>query len=337
MLTDYQTILVCPLDWGLGHASRCVPIIKKLTEEGKKVIVGADKAPLSFLQKEFPEIETIVVPGQPISYSAKGSSLKLFCEAVKFYRFIKKEHLLLDKIIEEKKIDCVVSDNRYGLYSKKIKSIIITHQIFPKTPVGEGYLTKKISKLLDKFNEVWVPDYEGEKNLSGELSHNKNKRPKNLKYIGPLSRFDRIDSSKIKEYKYDVCAIVSGPEPQRSIFEKEIEQAVINQKLRVVFFRGKPESVRTAPHANIKVFNHASTGEMQKTILQSKLIVCRSGYSSIMDLTLLSKNAILVATPGQYEQEYLANLHKNNPLFLIQKQGALNIKKAITNLTYNNL
>lgn len=313
--------MVCPLDWGLGHASRCVPIINKFIKEGKKVVIGADKAPLAFLKQEFPELEIVIIPGVPIMYDKNGSLLKLFCEAVKFYRFIKKEHQLLDKIILEKKIDCVVSDNRYGLYSKKIKSIIITHQIFPKTPFGESFLIKRINTLLGNFNEVWVPDYKGEKTLSGDLSHGEQKKPKNIKYIGPLSRFKKINSAATKDYKYDICAIISGPEPQRSMFEKEIEEKVLSGGLTAVIFRGKPEEKIIKSPSNIKVFNHASTKEMQRAILESKLVICRSGYTSIMDLATLNKKAILVATPGQTEQEYLAKLHKNNPLFLIQKQG----------------
>lgn len=310
-----------------------MPIIEYLVSEGNNVIVGADKAPLAFLKQEFPAIETVVIPGYEVNYSKNGSSIKLFCEAIRFYGFIKKENTFLNKILKERHIDLVISDNRYGLYSKSTKSTIITHQIFPKSPVGQGFFQKKILALLKNFDEVWVPDFESEKNLSGELSRSqKSQIP--LKFIGPKSRFERLSVNSRKNFDlvFDVCAIISGPEPQRSIFEKAVLSQIEKYNLSAVVFRGMPENKKLNTLKNISVYNHAGSQKMYESIMKSRFVVCRSGYSSIMDMYILKKKTLLVATPNQTEQEYLANYHKSNDLFFVQKQTELDIKKAIDSL-----
>lgn len=354
--------MVCPLDWGLGHATRSVPLINQFLEEGHEVIIGADKSPLAFLNQEFPSLKTVVIPGFEIDYGEKGSALKLFYESVKFYNFIKKEKQFIDVFLEKNKIDLIVSDNRYGLYSDKVESIIITHQLYPKAPVGEKLLHLKIEKLLKNFNEVWIPDNEGENNLSGDLAHLK---PFNHphKFIGPLSRFSTNNLPPKKEgwggvkEEFDICAIISGPEPQRTIFEKLVLEQIEKHQLKAVVVRGLPESsVIASCHPecsteksrsvvegdtkqsvnideipgqarndeNIKIFNHLNTKELQEYILKSKKVVCRSGYSSIMDLTVLGKKAILVPTPGQTEQEYLVGY--NNKNYSYQNQNEFSLK-----------
>jgi uncharacterized protein (TIGR00661 family) len=318
-----KTILVCPLDWGLGHATRCVPIVRQFLAEGHRVIIGADKNSKAFLQHEFPELKTITIPGYEVEYGKKGSSLKLFFESVKFYNFIKKEKQLLDELLQKHQIDMIVSDNRYGLYSNKVESIIITHQLFPKALIGERTAHKKIAQLLDNFDEVWIPDNEGENNLSGELSHLKPFEQKH-EFIGPLSRF--VQPTKTFEIEFDVCAIISGPEPQRTIFEELILQQIEKHQLKAVVVSGKPSSSISSTQHSTLLFNHLPTEQLQEYILKSKLVVCRSGYSSIMDLTVLGKKAILVPTPGQTEQEYLAEYHNTKEQFIVQQQNELNLK-----------
>lgn len=349
--------MVCPLNWGLGHATRCVPLINQFLEEGHQVIIGADKNPLAFLQQEFPTLKTVIIPGVEIDYGEKGRALKLFYESIKFYNFIKKEKQFIDAFLWENKIDMIISDNRYGLYSNKVESIIITHQLYPKAPVGEKILHHKIEKLLCNFNEIWIPDYEGENNLSGDLAHlNPFNQPH--KFIGPLSRFEKpklVTSSAFEERKnvsrseqvfdYDICAIISGPEPQRTIFEELILEQIEKHKLNAVVVRGIPEAGRLKTEAGslnldseelltsslklpTRIYNHLPTHQLQEYILKSQLVICRSGYSSIMDLTVLGKKAILVPTPGQTEQEYLAEYHNKNKLFVVQEQNNLDFKQG---------
>jgi uncharacterized protein (TIGR00661 family) len=317
-----KKILVCPLDWGLGHTTRCVPLIRQFLDEGHQVIIGGDKNPLAFLQQEFSELPTIKIPGYEIEYDEKGSSLKLFYESIKFYNFIKKEKKFIDQILDEQEIDMIVCDNRYGLYSKNVESIIITHQIYPKAPVGEKILHQKIEKLLVNFDSVWIPDYEGENNLSGDLSHLKAFNHPH-KFIGPLSRFKK---AKEQESEFDICAIISGPEPQRTVFEKLVRGQIEADNLKAVVVRGLPNS-NTNNDKN--VFNHLSTEELQKYMMKSKLVVCRAGYSSIMDLSVLGKKALLVPTPGQTEQEYLGQYHFEKNNFYIQTQNKFDLQKGL--------
>lgn len=330
-MEEKKTILVCPLDWGLGHATRCVPLIKQFLVEGNEVIIGADKNPLAFLQQEFPTLKTVVIPGYEVNYGEKGSTLKLFYESVNFFNFIKEEHSFIDKIIEDYNIDLLVSDNRYGLYSDKVKSIIITHQLFVKAPFGEKIAHQKIEKLINKFDECWIPDVAGENNLSGDLSHLHSIKIKH-KFIGPLSRFTfkkNVTLSGVEEY--DVIAIISGPEPQRTIFEKLIFDEIERNKLKAVVVLGKPnqELLDGSQELGTKVFNHLETSLLREYIQKSKVVVCRAGYSSIMDLAALNKKAILVPTPGQTEQEYLAKYHHKKGGFYSLKQSEFDLGKGI--------
>lgn len=329
-----QTILICPLDWGLGHTTRCVPIINKLLRLNYKVIIGADKNPLAFLQQEFPNIQYVVIPGYEVSYDEKGSFFKLFTESLKFNNFIKKEHELIDDIIKKHNIDIIISDNRYGLYSKKVKSILITHQLYPKVPIGKAIAHHKIEKLIANFDRCWIPDTETSENLSGDLAHLK---PFNHRhqFIGVLSRFSNLaslDTLIEQTYNFDLIAILSGPEPQRSIFEKLILDQIEKHNLKAIIVRGLPNcslSGAEMHNSELTVFNHLQTEELHKYIQQSKLVVCRAGYSSIMDLATLNKKAILVPTPGQTEQEYLAKYHHKKGNFYTQQQNELDLKKAI--------
>ena len=250
----------------------------------------------------------------------------MFYESVKFFNFIKKEKQFIDIFLEDNHIDMIVSDNRYGLYSDKVESVIITHQLYPKAPAGEKLLHQKIEKLLSNFNAIWIPDVVGEKNLSGDLSHLK---PFNHphKFIGPLSRFLSFELPPIKEgwggveEEFDICAIISGPEPQRTIFEKLIFEQIRKYHLKAVVVRG-------LPNCNSKnekfVFNHLPTNKLQDYISKSRVVLCRSGYSSIMDLAVLKKQAILVPTPGQTEQEYLVGY--NNKYHSYQNQNEFSLK-----------
>mgnify|MGYP006090426745 CR=1 FL=1 len=325
-----KTILICPLDWGLGHATRCVPLINQFIADGHDVLIGADKKPLAFLKQEFPTLKTVVIPGYEVTYSKKGSALKLLYESVKFFNFIKEEHSFIDKIIEENNVDLLISDNRYGLWSKKIKSIIITHQLYVKAPLGEKIAYQKIEKLVGNFDECWVPDVIGKVNLSGDLSHlHPIKVPH--KFIGSLSRFPVSDLTiQIKE-EYDVIAIISGPEPQRTLFEKLVFKEIERNKLKAIVVRGLPggNSELKTQNYTVKIFNHLATPLLEEYILKSKTVVCRAGYSSIMDLVALRKPALLIPTPGQTEQEYLANYHLDQGNFHSQEQINFDLEKGL--------
>ncbi len=135
---------------------------------------------------------------------------------------------------------------------------------------------------------------EGENNLSGELSHSP-RSPSNIFYVGILSRFNKTDDRNSEEFKYDIMAIVSGPEPQRSVFEKMILKELEQTKLKALVVCGKTE----IPHKreilnNIEKAPHLNSDEMHSAILASKIIISRPGYSTVMDLATLGKKCIFI-------------------------------------------
>lgn len=323
-----KRILICPLDWGLGHATRCIPLIRLLLEQNAEVIIAADKRPLELLKQEFPDLKFITLKGYEINYPKSGSmALSMILSIPKILIGIKREHIELDKIIDEQAIDIVISDNRYGCWSKKVKSIFITHQLMIKSPFGENFLHKKILNYVKIYDECWVPDSSEQKNnLSGDLAH-EYPLPENAHFIGPLSRFTAIEKS---EFKYDVMAIISGPEPQRTIFERIISEQLFKSGLKSMIVFGLPESKKKLEQKqNVTMIAHLHSAEMQNAILKSKIIIARSGYSTIMDLAILNKKAIFIPTPGQTEQEYLAEMLMNKQIAFSQNQNKIDLAKAI--------
>jgi uncharacterized protein (TIGR00661 family) len=337
-----KTVLVCPLDWGLGHASRCVPIIQEFLNAGAKVIIGADKRPLAFLRNEFPELEWVEFPGFDILYPENGSMiLKMMGSVPRILKGIRKENALLKKIISEKNIDIVVSDNRFGLWNKKVKTVFITHQVMIKCPSFLGFieyfLYRTNLKYIKKFDECWIPDFDKKINLSGDLSHKYKCIPESF-FIGPLSRFNGkpLINHKDEDTEYDVIFILSGPEPQRTIFEHIIiDQLNRAKQLNALIVRGLTEEENTPSYGNNhEIYSHLPTDELLDKINKSKVVICRSGYSSIMDFASLGKKAILVPTPGQTEQEYLADFFKKQNIYYSEKQKHFNLMRALSRSSF---
>ena len=311
----------------MGHASRCIPIIRYLLECNCEVIIAADKRPLALLKAEFPSLEFIMMPGYNISYPTNGSmTLKMASSIPKIVSGIKREHELLEKLIETKKIDLVISDNRFGLWTKKIPCVFITHQVMIKSPLGENILHRLNKSYTDKFTYCWVPDVEGTENLSGDLSH-KFPLPKNAKYIGVLSRFTNT-SFPVKD---QLLVILSGPEPQRTLFERRVIHEIEKMKLNALIVQGITEKNNSEMvNANCKLTSNLKAADLQKEISSSKYILCRSGYSTIMDLAVLGKkNIIFVPTPGQTEQEYLAERFFRMNVAYSVSQKQFDLRKAV--------
>ncbi len=322
-----KRILICPLDWGLGHATRCIPIIRLLLKKNAEVLVAADAGSLALLKQEFPQLTFIPFKGYDISYPEKGSmKMKMMLSIPKIVSRIKAEQKELDLLIDKYKIDVVISDNRYGCHSAKTKSILITHQLMIKAPIGEALLHKKVVNFIGKYDECWVPDSTSAK-LSGDLAH-KYPLPENTFFIGALSRFNAPTESGTKTY--DVMAVVSGPEPQRSIFEKLVLEQLKKSDLKALLVCGKTEtSQKTETIKNVTVVSHLPAEKMKEAILQSDIILSRSGYSTIMDLAVLGKKAIFVPTPGQTEQEYLGKLFFERGIAFSQAQAKFDLQKAL--------
>jgi len=320
-LLPNKTILVAPLDWGIGHASRCIPIIKELLRLNQEVIVAADGAPLELLRKAFPELRFEVFPSFTPRYN-KGNSLvwPVLKQSPILLRQIVKDHRWVENFVRINKIDGIISDNRFGAYSKKVTSVFITHQLHIKPPdllAFSAPMLEFVNKMIIRnYSSCWIPDYEGKQALAGELSN----PPFNhisTKYIGPLSRFEAVNSTiESKQKDIDFLIMLSGPEPQRTLLENKVLDQLKGRNESVVILRGLPKAPdvpNTSP--NIKMLNHATDEQLYELISNARTVVARAGYSTIMDLVALRKPALLIPTPGQTEQEYLAEYHENNGLF----------------------
>lgn len=332
-MDNNKRILVCPLNWGLGHASRMVPVISQLINHGFTVVIGADEAPLRFLRNEFPSLDWVEFSSYKIKYSKHNTLVfKMLWSLPKVIQGIYKEHRQVREIIKQKQIDIVISDNRFGLWNKEVRTIFVTHQISIKTPAWLRFLEYPLYKIniyfIAKYNKCWIPDFENEPNLSGDLSH-KRKIPKHASFIGALSRFQGEELLSSKQNN-KILVILSGPEPQRTIFEKIIVSQLQNEDYDVTIVRGMVDDAHEyALGKNMQFISHLNSTQMRKEILSSDIVICRAGYSSIMDLVALNKTAILVPTPGQTEQGYLAKLHMKQKRFLCVKQSALNLQLDI--------
>lgn len=329
-------VLICPLDWGIGHATRCIPIIKELIHQNANVIIGADKQPLKLLKQEFPQLQFERFPGYRFAYPGDHKmALKMALQAPAILAGIKSENRFLKSLIKKLNIDAVISDNRFGLYDDNVYCVFITHQLTIKAPANLKFLEPILYKLnkyyISKYNECWVPDWEKNFTLSGELSH---KKPKvsNAYFIGPLSRFGKQKiSTNPQTYTYDFTVIISGPEPQRTIFEESVMEQVKTMKGRGVVVLGKPGLDGKEKKINdfVTVFSHLGSKKLEEVIINSKTIICRPGYSSIMDLVALGKQAVFIPTPGQTEQEYLAEYYFQHGMFLRMFQQNFDIKAAL--------
>ncbi len=305
-----KNILVAPLDWGLGHATRCVPIIKELLKNNT-VILGVTPLTKTILELEFPQLKKIELPAYEIEYSRTLPLwIKLGLSYPRLSGIIEKEKKLLDKLIADYKIEIVISDNRFGLYSSKAHCVFITHQVFLKAPAFQNLAQSVNKKYILKYNEVWVPDHaSNETNLSGELSHG-NHFHKNVKYIGPKSRLQDVICD-VEKNKYDYLILLSGPEQGRTTLEEALLKKAEAANKRISVVRGTQLEVKRQLAVGsevLDVFDFPSKEVLKKLILSSQTIICRSGYSTLMDMHVLGKNElILIPTPGQTEQEYLAD------------------------------
>ncbi|MBP7533260.1 MAG: glycosyl transferase family 28 [Chitinophagales bacterium] len=335
-----KNILISPLNWGLGHATRCIPIIETLLNKNENVLIAADGAAAQLLKSEFPDLQHLKLSGFTIQLPEAGQSLplKMAQQLPNIFKGIWHEHKQLQAIIKKYEIKGIISDNRYGCYSKTCPSVFITHQLLVKMPQNlllvEAPLYKLNKWFMQQYQQVWVPDFAHTNNLSGELSHpSKYPTPKSVKYIGTLSRF--MLPTPPPPLQYDVLVLLSGAEPQRTYFEQLILvqiSAISNKKIIIV--RGiTATNNRQQINPNLVIIDHLTTTELQQTILQSKVIVARSGYSTLMDLAALGKAAILVPTPEQTEQEYLADRLMQQKCYFSMPQNQFNLEKALQTYT----
>ena len=299
-MTKNKKIIVAPLNWGLGHAARCIPIINALQEENFTPIIASDGRALQFLKHEFPDLETLELPSYNITYG-KNLRKNLFLQVPTILRAMQKEWKIIAFFLD-KNIDVVgvISDNRFGARNSKVPSVYISHQLNVLSGFTT-YLTSKIHQIIIKnFHECWIPDNSNSE-FSGKLSSSKKKL--NQKFIGALSRFKKQDLKK----DIAVLVMLSGPEPNRTFLEEKLTSAFKNDTRKIVFVLGQIEKVqKTWKNNNCTFYNFLLTEALEQKINSAEIIICRSGYSSILDLAALGKKVFFIPTKNQPEQEYLA-------------------------------
>jgi len=336
-LKKNKKIFVCPLDWGLGHATRTIPIVRSLLNKGVEVVIGADQRPYALLHSVFPELTFIRFPGLSMQYPRNGNmAFQVLRSLPGILSGIRIEHKALNPLIDMHQFDAIISDNRFGLWHREVPCIYVTHQLMVKAPGILSYLEPVLQQLhnniIKKYTACWIPDYPGQPNLSGDLSH-KYEPGVETRFIGPLSRFSRPDAatsegSGIK--RIDLLIVISGPEPQRSILEQIILDQLKTLDISAIVVLGLPEKASVYQlKKNITVFSSLEDELMREYMLHADHIICRPGYSSIMDLHILGRKAIFIPTPGQTEQEYLAH-HLSIMGFESRSQKKLDIKEILT-------
>lgn len=269
------------------------------------VILGVTKTTSLIFDEEFPELPKVEVIAYDIKYSkALPVAVKLILDAPRIFNVIKQERKQLEQIIKDYKIDVVISDNRFGMSSKNVESIYITHQLNIQAGLFSPIANKIHHYYIKQFSEVWVPDFEDENScLSGKLAHHSS--IKNVKYLGPLSR---LSIPTIKQNGFDYLCILSGPEPLRTELERVLIEKANKSDKSICIVRGTNKKLESFVNKNITIVDAPNAKELSQWIIDAKTIVCRSGYSTLMDLHHLNKqNCVLIPTPGQEEQEYLAD------------------------------
>jgi UDP-N-acetylglucosamine transferase subunit ALG13 len=343
-----KKILIAPLNWGLGHATRCMPIIDELLRQGADVMLASDGAALRLLQAEYPHLPIFELPAYNIRYPFNSMMLSMATQMPKILRGCVGEYFWLRKFIKTHNIDVVISDNRFGFFNKNTHNIFMTHQanILMPSKWMQRWVNGVNHFFIKKFHALWIPDFENEPNLAGKLAHENLPNSLIITYLGALSRM-KPPITTLK--KYEVIAVLSGPEPQRTNLEKiilhQFEKMTSPQscfqldgafapyfdskttkKKKLLLVRGVMNDTDVNLNNNkIEIHNYLKAKELQEKIAQSETMICRSGYSTIMDLVTLKIPTILIPTPGQTEQEYLAFELMRQNLFYAQNQSSFDL------------
>jgi uncharacterized protein (TIGR00661 family) len=296
------------------------------------LIVACNSNQKAFFEAEFPNLRYVDLSGYGVSYSnAKWStSVSLVLQARKILTKVKAENRWLASFLAQNQVNAVISDNRYGLFSPETPCILITHQLAAQSGLGklaDKVFQRLLYRFINRFTECWVPDFKKNQTLAGSLSHPQKNPSIPTTYIGALSRLERC-SEPTAEPAIDVLVLISGPEPQRSAFEKIIFNQLAHQEFQSVVIRGLPANTNTRVDNNLTVHDHLPAKSLNELICRAKLVICRSGYTSIMDLLKLGRNLVVVPTPGQAEQEYLAKWLAQNGYAITMQQKDLSISRA---------
>ncbi len=330
--------MITPLDWGLGHASRCVPIIRALLDRGAEVVIAAQGPSAELLRGEFPELEVLPMVAYRIRYAS--SRLRLYASfpamLARILLAAHREHRMLELLAKAHRIDVVISDSRFGCHTRTARCVYLTHQVCVRFPLGFTWLERLIHAghlhAIAAYDELWLPDIPGTHNLTGELT-GKRAIPVTHRYVGPLSRFAGRPPAGGTDESPDILVMLSGPEPQRTILEAMIARQLDHFPGRAIVLCGTPGAERERRSGNHVFLAHLSGERLHALLLGAKSLVCRAGYTTIMELVSLGRPAVLIPTPGQTEQEFLARRLARQGRFVSREQTGFDLKEALAALS----
>lgn len=327
-------ILYSLCSWGLGHATRSLPLLRRLLRDSHEITVYGTGRSLLLLRSELGDsCSYIESTPYPSPYSDRiGFAYRFLKTAPKIIGIIKEENAFIEKIVKERKIDRIISDSRFGSYSREVPSFIMFHQlrfIAPCRLFFAEMITESFNKgLQDKFQKIIVPDYEEPENsLAGDLAHNlRYFKRENIEYVGILSDYEKLDVPQDIDYLFSI----SGPEPTRTALEKKLfSQIDLLKGKKIVVALGKPGKYTEDISGNVSVYSFLEKKRRDEFMNRAKMVVSRSGYTTVLDLAEIDKKALFIPTPGQTEQLYLGKHLKKQGFFYSVKQSGLKIDRDV--------
>lgn len=343
-VSEASRVLVSPLNWGIGHATRSIPLITFLLEQEMEVELAASGRAYAVLAEQFPQLKLHRAPSFEVQYGSDSRSTAwcLFKSSLGLRKQVRREQAWLKEHFPAAYFRGVISDNGYGMYIPGAQNVLITHQLQLHSGMGawvDTFLDKQVRLLTTPFQEIWIPDWEDEsESLAGKLSHPRTPTKQTSVYLGPLSRLNPVNNS----HPQTILFLISGPEPQRTIFEQIALEVAESLSSPVVVVGGNiqspliesPRIEKDKSRSGHRVFlAYANQEKLSELLSSSDLVVARSGYSSVMDMVRFGRKAVWVPTPGQGEQQYLASyLSSKHPYFAQASQTVESISAAIDSL-----
>jgi UDP:flavonoid glycosyltransferase YjiC (YdhE family) len=327
-MKDFR-VLFGVLDWGLGHATRSIPVIHQLLQRGCQVRIATSGLAYELLKSHFPELVFYKITPYGVRYARHGMfMMNIFWQLPRLLRVIWREGREAKRICARWPASVILSDCRYGFRAPGVMSVFITHQINFQMPLTLKWLQPLVNLanrfLLGRFARIWVPDVPA--GITGKLSAPGGLKPR-VRYIGTLSRFKRRPPAEAP--RYEVAAVLSGPEPQRSLLEKTIRRQLETLQLPAVLVRGLPAARAYQQVGNLEIYNYLDGDELLSVIGDARVVIARSGYSTVMDLMELGCHAVFVPTPGQTEQLFLARQLMKQGIAYSQKQSRFHLETAL--------
>lgn len=331
-----KRIMVAPLDWGLGHATRCMPVIDALLARGVEVVLASSGSALALLKGHYPDLEAVELPGCELRFSAGKSQVGMMARQIPgLVRMLRREHQWLRAYVKKHHLDAVISDHRLGMWHPEIESVLLAHQIAIQAPSGLKGLSPILFKLhwqyMKRFDQLWVPDVEGEDNLTGKLVPRQVRSMESVRFIGPLSHLAAYEDNGTTEWPSSIAVLIilSGLEPQRSLLEEKLRKEVENLDQDVIMVQGLSGKIRRTKTGKLTTISFLGSNDLAILCRRADVVISRIGYSSLMDVSALGKQRLLfIPTPGQTEQIYLAQRIMKQKKAFVQQQDKLDLGQA---------